>query len=88
MIMADKQNDKNKARGTELFSECLAAMMYSDEEIREAMSPDDADEFIMLRNELLAPDSSCKKVVGNYNANEDETLPLAAEDEDSYKQRT
>ena len=82
MIMADKQNDKNIERGTKLFSECLAAMMYSDEEIRETMSTDDAEEFIRLRDELLSTDSSCKKI---YKANEDEALPLAAEDEDSYK---
>lgn len=81
MIMADKQNDKNIERGTKLFSECLAAMMYSDEEIRETMSTDDAEEFIRLRDELLSTDSS-KKI---YKANEDEALPLAAEDEESYK---
>ena len=80
--MADKQNDKNIERGTKLFSECLAAMMYSDEEIRETMSTDDAEEFIRLRDELLSTDSSCKKI---NKSNEDEALPLAAEDEESYK---
>ena len=62
MIMADMQNDKNIERGTKLFSECLAAMMYSDEEIRETMLADDAEEFIRLRDELLSTDSSCKKI--------------------------
>jgi hypothetical protein len=85
MIMADRQNDKNTERGTELFSECLAAMMYSDEEIRETMSPDDADEFIRLRNSLVAPDSSCEKVIGQYGNSDDHALPLAAEEEENYK---
>ena len=85
MIMADKENDKNIERGTELFSECLAAMMYSEEEIRETMSPDDADEFIRLREELLSPGSSCEKIVGNYNDDDEDALPLAAEDEETYK---
>ena len=41
MIMADKEHDNNQ-RGIELLGECLAGMIYSDEEILEAMSPDDA----------------------------------------------
>ena len=85
MIMADKENEKNIERGTELFSECLAAMMYSEEEIRETMSPDEADEFIRLREELLAPGSSCEKIVGIYDGDDEDALPLAAEDEETYK---
>ena len=44
--MAENENKKNLERGMDIFSECLAAMMYSDDEIRETMSPDDAEEYI------------------------------------------
>ena len=83
--MAEKENKKNLERGMDIFSECLAAMMYSDEEIRETMSPDDADEFIRLRNSLVASDSSCEKVIGQYGNSDDHALPLAAEEEENYK---
>lgn len=84
MIMAEKENDKNLERGMDLFGECLAAMMYSDEEIRETMSPEDADEFIELRNKLLESGSPREIVLGGYKSDE-ESLPLAAEDEETYK---
>ena len=83
--MADRQNDKNTERGTELFSECLAAMMYSDEEIRETMSPVDAEEYIKLRDGLVASDASCERVIGGYGNGDEDVLPLAAEEEENYK---
>ena len=84
MIMVEKENDKNLERGMDLFGECLAAMMYSDEEIRETMSPEDADEFIELRNKLLESGSPREIVLGGYKSDE-ESLPLVAEDEETYK---
>ena len=83
--MAEKENKKNLERGMDIFSECLAAMMYSDDEIRETMSPDDADEFIRLRNSLVAPDASCERVIGGYGNGDEDVLPLAAEDAEIYK---
>ena len=84
MIMGEKENDKNLDRGMDLFSECLAAMMYTDEEIRETMSPEDADEFIELRNRLLESGTPREIRLGGYDSDED-SLPLAAEDEETYK---
>lgn len=81
--MIDKNNSSEK--GKELFGECLAAMLYSDEEIRETMSPEDADEFIKLRNDLANSNSSAESFVGKYDATEDECLPLAAEEEEKYE---
>ena len=43
MIMAEKENKMNTGKGEALFNECMAAMFYSDEEIRATMSPEDAD---------------------------------------------
>ena len=84
MIMAEMENDKNLERGMDLFGECLAAMMYSDEEIREMMSPEDADEFIELRNKMVESGAPREIVLGGYDSDED-SLPLAAEDEETYK---
>ena len=39
----------NTGKGEALFNECMAAMFYSDEEIRATMSPEDADEYIELK---------------------------------------
>lgn len=65
----------------EIFSECLAAMLYSDEEIKATMASEDADEFIALRNNLLQ--SAGEGSVTSYEEKDIE-LPLAAEDEDTY----
>ena len=85
MIMAENVDKKKTGKGMDIFSECLAAMMYSDEEIREAMSPDDADEFIELRNNLVAPGSSREVSIGGYGDSDDSELSLAAEQEETYE---
>lgn len=74
-------NDKLHERGMEIFGECLAGMLYSDEEIRATMAKEDADEFIALRNELLQ--SQDGTVIGGYS-DEDVQLPMAAEEENDY----
>ena len=83
--MADKNNNKNLQKGAELFNECLAAMMYSDEEILEAMSPDDAEEFIKLRNNLVAPEADYEIFVGKYAGDDNCSSSLAAEEEENYE---
>ena len=83
--MAEKENKKNLERGMDIFSECLAAMMYSDDEIRETMSPVDAEEYIKLRDGLVASDASCERVIGGYGNGDEDVLPLAAEDAEIYK---
>ena len=76
----DKKN-KNSDKGFDIFSECLAAMLYSDEEIKDVMSPEDAEEFIRLRNELVPSDD--EKSVGIYRE-EDNDMPMAAETDVPY----
>ena len=86
MIMAEKEDKMNTGKGKALFNECMAAMFYSDEEIRATMSPEDADEFIELRGELV---SSVKPHVipvdRCYDNGGENDLPLAAESEEQYK---
>lgn len=84
MIMADKEHDNNQ-RGIELLGECLAGMIYSDEEILEAMSPDDAREFLELRNSMLPDEPSREIILGSYDAEDDEPHSMAAEDAENYK---
>ena len=75
--ISNKENEK----GMDILSECLAGLFYSDEEIKATMSPEDADEFIELRNEFLH--NSKTSISRSYN-NEDADLPMAAEDSASY----
>ena len=66
--------------GVEMMTGAAAAMLYSDEEIREIFSKEDADEFIELRQQVkknFAPKG--------YDIDSDDgQLPMAAEDEGKY----
>lgn len=84
MIMADKEHDNNK-RGIELLGECLAGMIYSDEEILEAMSSEDAAEFIELRDNVLPAEPSHEIFVGGYGTEDETPMPLAAEENETYE---
>ena len=79
--MEKDTNNRRPEKGMEIFSECLAAMLYSDEEIKATMASEDADEFIALRSNLLQ--SAGEGSVTSYEEKDIE-LPLAAEDEDTY----
>ena len=85
MIMTDKEHDYNIQRGIDLFSECLAGMMYSDEEILETMSPDEAREFLELRNSMLPDEPFHEIILGSYDTEDDKPHSLAAEDDENYK---
>ena len=81
--MTDADNSSKKTSkvdlGVEMMSGAAAAMLYSDEEIREIFSKEDADEFIELRRQArknFAPKG--------YDVEEEEQLPMAAEDESKY----
>ena len=85
MIMAEKIDKMNSGKGTQLFNECMEALFYSDEEIRDTMSPEDADEFIELRDELVSSAKPRTISVGEYSDGDNENdLPMAAEDEEAY----
>ena len=66
--------------GVEMVTGAAAAMLYSDEEIRDIFSKEDAEEFIELRRQ--ARENFAPK---GYDMEDDETqLPMAAEDEGKY----
>ena len=66
--------------GVEMVTGAAAAMLYSDEEIRDIFSKEDAEEFIELRRQ--ARENFAPK---GYNMEDDETqLPMAAEDGSGY----
>ena len=85
MIMADKEHNKDFERGMSIFSECLAGMMYSDEEILGTLSPDDAAEFMELRNNLLSDKPAREVFLDGYDNGDEISMPLAAEDEEGYR---
>ena len=78
--MEKDANNRRPEKGMEIFSECLAAMLYSDEEIKATMASEDADEFIALRNNLFQ--SAGEGSVASYEEGDVE-LPMAAEDENA-----
>ncbi len=66
--------------GVEMMTGAAAAMLYSDEEIRDIFSKEDADEFIELRQQARRNFAAPK-----YDSdNSDEELQMAAEDEVGY----
>ena len=66
--------------GVEMMTGAAAAMLYSDEEIRDIFSKEDADEFIELRQQARRNFAAPK-----YDSdNSDEELQMAAEDEGEY----
>ena len=66
--------------GVEMVTGAAAAMLYSDEEIRDIFSKEDAEEFIELRRQ--ARENFAPK---GYDMEDDETqLPTAAEGESDY----
>lgn len=90
-VKAEKDKEMTKAEkssretskvdiGVEMMTGAAAAMLYSDEEIREIFSKEDADEFIELRQQVkknFAPKG--------YDIDSDDgQLPMAAEDEGKY----
>ena len=64
-----------------IIEETAAAFLYSDAEIREILPPEEAEEFIELRN--VAAESLGKNRPSGYGDDEPAT-PLAAEDAAEY----
>ncbi len=78
-----KESGKKASRieiGVEMMTGAAAAMLYSDEEIREVFSKEDADEFIELRRQARMNFAAPKYDTDGDN----EQLPMAAEDEMEY----
>ena len=67
--------------GVEMMTGAAAALLYSDDEIREVFSKEDADEFIELRRQARKNFAPPKYKLGSN----DEELPMAAEDGNDYQ---
>ncbi len=66
--------------GVEMMTGAAAALLYSDDEIRNLFSEEDANEFIELRRqarENFAPQE--------YDSIDNEDLPMAAEEDCDYQ---
>ena len=65
-----------------IIEETAAAFLYSDEEIRETFSPEDAEEFIEQRN-LAISYLKGERRIKPYT--DEAATPLAAEEQAAYK---
>lgn len=68
----------------DIISGATAALSYTDEEILETLPEEQAQEFIELRNKVLARMENGKRGYSIGTA-DDDTMSLAAEDEASYE---
>ena len=67
--------------GVDMMTGAAAAMLYSDDEIRDVFSKEDAEEFIELRRQARENFAPPKYKLGNN----DEELPMAAEEGSDYQ---
>lgn len=77
-----KQNSQDIA--ADIISGATAALSYTDEEILGTLPKEQAQEFIELRNKVLAKVENGKREYSIGNA-DDDTMSLAAEEESSYE---
>ncbi|MBQ3243575.1 MAG: hypothetical protein IJB01_03115 [Bacteroidaceae bacterium] len=85
--MTEKKQRKLSDRDVyiEMLSGAATALTYTDKEIRDTFLPEDAQEFIDLRDKIFAELDIDKRKYGlasDEDSNDD--LPLAAEEETSY----
>lgn len=69
----------------EMLCGAAAALAYTDEEIYDTLCKEEAEEFIELRREFMKEvDRECERMWGKPVADDDDELPMAAEDEAPY----
>ena len=66
--------------GVDIVSGAAAAMMYTEEEIRDVFSPEDAEEFLELRREVAKNFASMSDDITYPDCDDGQCL-MAAEDE-------
>lgn len=69
--------------GVDIVSGAAAAMMYTEEEIRDVFSPEEAEEFLELRREVVRNYMSHKYDITTPDCG-DTQCQIAAEDEEKY----
>ncbi len=82
--MTDKEHTRHTGDGVaaEIIGGAMTALSYTNEEILDTLPPDEAKEFIELRNKVLTVGSAEKK---EYSIGSDEEISLAAEDDAEYE---
>ena len=91
-VKAEKQETMTKSNkssrktdiGVDMMTGAAAALLYTDEEIRDVFSKEDADEFIELRRQARENFAPPKSYDLGHN---DEQLPMAAEDGSDYQEQ-
>ena len=68
----------------DMISGAAAALTYTDREIRDTFSPEEAQEFIDLRDKVFAELDIDKRKYGIVFDDEEESTPQAAEEEAPY----
>ena len=83
--MIKKKQEKQSGRDicVEILSGAATALTYTDEEIRDTLPPEDAQEFIALRNRTLASLENDSHLYG-ISPDEESTLTMAAEEDAPY----
>lgn len=83
--MIKKKQEKQSGRDicVEILSGAATALTYTDEEIRDILPPEDAQEFIALRNRTLASLENDSHTYG-ISPDEESTLTMAAEEDTPY----
>ena len=83
--MIDKKQEKQSGKDicAEVLGGATAALTYTDEEIRATLPPEEAQEFIDLKNRVIAQLDANEQEYSINPAVCDE-FPMAAEDETPY----
>ena len=83
MAMSNKSQKKisNIDMGVDIVSGAAAALMYTEEEIRDIFSPEDAEEFLALRKKAMKQFAPKSYELG---AEDNDVCSMAAEDDADY----
>lgn len=83
MAMSNKSQKKISSidMGVDIVSGAAAALMYTEEEIRDVFSPEDAEEFLALRKKAMKQFAPKSYELGGE---ENDTCSMAAEDGADY----
>lgn len=83
--MIDKKQERESVKDVcvDMLSGAATALTYTDEEIRGTLPPEEAQEFIDLRDRVFAKLEIDKREYG-ISSDECDDLPMAAEDEAPY----
>ena len=84
--MTEKKQRKLSDRDVyiDMLSGAATALTYTDKEIRDAFSPEEAQDFINLRDKIYAELDIDKYEYGLASRDDDNDIQLAAEEQEPY----